>query len=55
MGELFGGEVEGGGRNLVGVGNADIRVGTRVEVVFDDVTPEVTLPRFRPVAVYSPP
>src|SRR5215472_3727676 len=26
----------------------DIRVGMRVEVVFDDVTPEVTLPRFRP-------
>jgi uncharacterized OB-fold protein len=35
--------------NLVGVANADIRIGARVEVVFDDVTPEVTLPRFRPV------
>ena len=33
--------------NLVGVANADLRVGARVEVVFDDVTPEVTLPRFR--------
>jgi uncharacterized OB-fold protein len=34
--------------NLVGVANDDIRVGLPVEVVFDDVTPEVTLPRFRP-------
>jgi uncharacterized OB-fold protein len=35
--------------NLVGATNADIRIGARVEVVFDDVTPEVTLPRFRPI------
>jgi uncharacterized OB-fold protein len=33
--------------NLVGVANEDIRVGMPVEVVFDDVTPAVTLPRFR--------
>ncbi len=26
----------------------EVRVGMRVEAVFDDVTPEVTLPRFRP-------
>jgi uncharacterized OB-fold protein len=26
-----------------------VNVGMRVEAVFDDVTPEVTLPRFRPV------
>ena len=28
---------------------AEVNVGMRVEAVFDDVTPEVTLPRFRPV------
>jgi len=33
--------------SLVGA-NADLRVGLPVEVVFDDVTPDVTLPRFRP-------
>ena len=26
-----------------------LRVGLQVEVVFDDVTPEVTLPKFRPL------
>ena len=35
--------------NLVGVRNDEIRVGMAVEVVFDDVTPEITLPRFRRV------
>ncbi len=34
--------------NLVGAGNEVLRVGLSVEVVFDDVTPEVTLPRFKP-------
>jgi uncharacterized OB-fold protein len=34
--------------NLVGVANDRIRIGLPVEVVFDDVTPDVTLPRFRP-------
>lgn len=34
--------------NLTG-GPADaVRIGMPVEVVFDDVTPEVTLPKFRP-------
>ena len=33
--------------NLVNVPNAEITIGMRVEVVFDDVTPEVSLPRFR--------
>jgi len=41
--------------NLVDVDRADIRIGARVEVVFDDVTPDVTLPRFRPVVGGSPP
>ncbi len=34
--------------NLVGASNDALRVGLPVEVVFDDVTTEVTLPRFRP-------
>jgi uncharacterized OB-fold protein len=36
--------------NLVGVDPdpAKIRIGMAVEVAFDDVTPEVALPRFRP-------
>jgi hypothetical protein len=33
--------------NLVDVPNGELRVGMAVEVVFDDVTPEITLPRFR--------
>jgi uncharacterized OB-fold protein len=36
--------------NLVEVDNAEIRVGMPVEVVFDDVTEEVTLAKFRPTA-----
>ena len=48
-------ELEEGPRlmsNLVGVEAhpGHIRIGMPVEVVFDDVTPEITLPRFRPVA-----
>jgi uncharacterized OB-fold protein len=35
--------------NLVEAPNAVLAVGLAVEVVFDDVTPDVTLPRFRPV------
>ena len=43
-------ELEEGPRlisNLVGVPNEEVRVGMPVEVVFDDVTPEITLVRFR--------
>jgi uncharacterized OB-fold protein len=38
--------------NLIGIepDPARLRVGMPVEVVFEDVTPEVTLPRFRPAA-----
>ena len=36
--------------NLVDVPNGEITVGMSVEVVFDDVTPEITLPRFRRVS-----
>lgn len=33
--------------NIVGASNADLRVGLPVEIVFDDVTPQATLTRFR--------
>lgn len=44
-------ELEEGARlvsNLVDCPVREIRIGMPVEVVFDDVTPEVTLPKFRP-------
>src|SRR5579872_1961182 len=44
-------ELEEGPRlltNLVGVANDAIRAQMPVEIVFDDVTPEVTLAKFRP-------
>lgn len=34
--------------NLVEVDPADVSIGMPVEVAWDDVTPDVTLPRFRP-------
>ena len=43
-------ELEEGPRltaNLVDLPNEQITVGMSVHVVFDDVTPEITLPRFR--------
>jgi uncharacterized OB-fold protein len=36
--------------NLVGVDNAAIRAGMRVEIVFDEVTEAITLAKFRPIA-----
>ena len=36
--------------NLVACAPEAVRIGMAVEVVFDDVTPDVTLPMFRPVA-----
>jgi hypothetical protein len=36
--------------NVVGCPPDTVRIGMPVEVVFDDVTPEVTLPKFRPVS-----
>ncbi len=44
-------ELEEGPRlhtNLIGCNNDDIRIGMPVEVVFDKVNDEVTLPKFRP-------
>jgi hypothetical protein len=35
--------------NVVECAPDAVRIGMAVEVVFDDVTPEVTLPTFRPV------
>ena len=46
-------ELEEGARllsNLVGCPVGDIAPGMPVEAVFEDVTPEVTLPKFRPRA-----
>jgi uncharacterized OB-fold protein len=43
-------EIEEGVRmvsNLVGIESTDITPGLEVEVIFDDVSPEVTLPKFR--------
>ncbi len=36
------------GSNVVGCAPEDVRVGMRVEVVYEDITPEWTLPKFRP-------
>src|SRR3990170_4111191 len=35
--------------NIVGCKPEDVRIGMAMEVVFDDVTPEVTLPKFKPI------
>ncbi len=35
--------------NIVDCDPHDVKVGMEVEVVFDDVTDEVTLPKFKPV------
>jgi uncharacterized OB-fold protein len=45
-------ELEEGPRlltNLVGVTNEDISIGMPVEIVYDDVTDEVTLAKFKPI------
>ena len=34
--------------NIVGCPPGDVRIGMPVEVVFEDVTPEITLPKFKP-------
>lgn len=34
--------------NLVNVDNDEIKIGMAIEVMFDDVTEEVTLPKFQP-------
>ena len=39
--------------NIVGISNDEIEVGMEVEVVFEEATDEITIPRFRPVALKS--
>jgi len=46
-------ETQEGGRlisNIVGTKPEDVKIGMPVEVVFDDITPEITLPKFKAVA-----
>lgn len=50
-------EGAGGARlisNVVGVPCEEVTIGMPVEVVFDDVTPTSTIPRFRPAATVGP-
>jgi len=37
--------------NLVGIANDDIKAGMPVEIVYDNVTEELTLARFRPASI----
>lgn len=37
--------------NIVGVPNESIEIGMPVEVTFEDVTPDITIPRFKPASV----
>ena len=34
--------------NAVEIGNSELKVGIPLEIIFDDVTPEDTIPRWRP-------
>jgi hypothetical protein len=46
-------ELEEGPRlitNIVGCKNEDLRIGMEVEVIFDDATDEITLPKFKSVS-----
>ena len=36
--------------NIVGIDPEDLHYGMRLEIVFDDVTPEITLAKFRPAS-----
>lgn len=36
--------------NIVGIDPSEVRIGQRVAVEFEAVTPEITLPRFRPLS-----
>lgn len=35
--------------NIVGIAPEKVTIGMRVQVTYDDVTPEVTLPKFQPI------
>jgi uncharacterized OB-fold protein len=46
-------ETEEGGRlisNVIGCKPEDVKIGMAVEVTFEDVTDEISLPKFKPVA-----
>jgi hypothetical protein len=34
--------------NVIGIPPAEVKCGLKVEVVYEDVTPEITLAKFRP-------
>ena len=36
--------------NLIGIANDQLRAGLAVEIAFDDVTPEITLAKFKPAS-----
>jgi hypothetical protein len=36
--------------NVVGIPPSEVKVGDKVQVTFDPVTPEISIPRFRRVA-----
>ena len=36
--------------NIVGCDPEEVKIGMDVEVIFEDVSPEISLPKFRPVA-----
>ena len=35
--------------NVIGIDPKEVKIGMRVEVAWDDVTPEISLPKFRPI------
>ena len=36
--------------NIVGCSPEEVEIGMEVEVTYDDVTPEITLPKFKPIS-----
>jgi hypothetical protein len=40
--------------NVVGPEPADVAVGDKLEIVFDQATPDVVIPRFRPLDAGTP-
>ena len=35
--------------NVIGIDPKEVEIGMRVEVAWDDVMPEISLPKFRPI------
>ena len=40
--------------NVVGIDPQDVRVDMAVEVVFEDISPDISLPKFRPTGASEP-